>query len=192
MIAMSTPSMIHGAIESSFAGERPHCLWRIDTLYGDYYLLVLSAEEPSLEKLVAEFGESGSEESRDYDKFLEKIGPGQKWHFRLKANPVYYTKPKSRDTRGHICAHSTSEYQRQWLLTKCETFGFEVKPDDFEITERKRISFKKKSNNVTILAVTYEGILSVTDERAFLIALRNGVGRGKAYGLGLLTLMKVN
>ena len=42
---------------------------------------------------------------------------------------------------------------------------------------------------VTLLAVTYEGILQVTDPEAFKALLCEGVGRGKAYGLGLMTII---
>ena len=39
-----------------------------------------------------------------------------------------------------------------------------------------------------LLAVTYEGILTVTDEDSFRKALVNGIGREKAYGLGMITV----
>ena len=42
--------------------------------------------------------------------------------------------------------------------------------------------------NVRMLAVTYEGILAVTDAQAFRMALTKGIGREKAYGMGLLTI----
>ena len=41
-----------------------------------------------------------------------------------------------------------------------------------------------------LLGVTYEGLLTVTDVQAFREALTNGIGRGKAYGMGLLTVMR--
>lgn len=41
---------------------------------------------------------------------------------------------------------------------------------------------------VKLLAVTYEGILTVTDADALRNALVNGIGREKAYGMGLMTL----
>ena len=43
---------------------------------------------------------------------------------------------------------------------------------------------------MTLLAVTYEGVLQVTDPEAFRNLLCQGMGRGKAYGLGLLTVMR--
>lgn len=43
---------------------------------------------------------------------------------------------------------------------------------------------------VTLLSVTFEGLLEVTDEELFKNMLINGIGRGKAYGMGLMTVMR--
>ena len=43
---------------------------------------------------------------------------------------------------------------------------------------------------VSLLAVTYEGVLRVTDAALFRRTLTEGIGRGKAYGMGLLTVMR--
>ena len=44
---------------------------------------------------------------------------------------------------------------------------------------------------MTLLTVTYEGVLEVTDAAAFREALTNGIGRGKAYGMGMMTVMRI-
>lgn len=38
--------------------------------------------------------------------------------------------------------------------------------------------------------MTYEGTLRVVNPLLFRQALTNGIGRGKAYGLGLLTIVR--
>ena len=43
---------------------------------------------------------------------------------------------------------------------------------------------KHGTRPVTLLAVTYEGVLQVTDPEQFRALLCQGMGRGKAYGLG--------
>ena len=42
-----------------------------------------------------------------------------------------------------------------------------------------------------MLSVVFEGVLTVTDADAFRNALVNGIGREKAYGMGLLTIAGV-
>ena len=49
---------------------------------------------------------------------------------------------------------------------------------------------KKTGEQVKLLGVTYEGLLTVTDAEKFREALTGGIGRGKAYGLGLLTVVR--
>ena len=56
----------------------------------------------------------------------------------------------------------------------------------------KWYSFKKSKldKDVRLLSVTYEGLLTVTDAQKFRDALTGGIGRGKAYGMGLLTIVR--
>ena len=42
-----------------------------------------------------------------------------------------------------------------------------------------------------MLSVTYEGVLTVVDAEIFKKALVNGIGREKAYGMGLLTVASI-
>ena len=53
MQAFVNPNLFHGAVESAFCGERKRNLWRIDTLNGQYYLLLLSEEKPDLSDAVS-------------------------------------------------------------------------------------------------------------------------------------------
>ena len=46
MIALTSPQKFHGAVENSFSGERRRRLWRLDSLNGKLYLLLLSEELP--------------------------------------------------------------------------------------------------------------------------------------------------
>lgn len=43
----------------------------------------------------------------------------------------------------------------------------------------------------SLLSVTFEGILTVTDAVRFGNTLVEGIGRGKAFGLGLLTIIRL-
>ena len=69
--------------------------------------------------------------------------------------------------------------------------GFALQDDAFTVTNVKWYRFKKggTGSRVTFLAVTYEGILEVQDPERFCAALCRGIGSGKAYGAGLMTLV---
>lgn len=195
MKALVSPNLFHGAIEAAFPGERTRKLWRIDKIGHHYYLLLLSEKEPKLENMVMQFGLSEKEsgwETKDYQILLDKIKNKTVWRFRLVANPTKSFANES-GKRGSIHAHTTPYYQKKWLIDRCERNGFLVKEDEFTVLESKWQRFYKgteRKKPVILLAVSYEGVLRVTDVEKFQKVLLEGMGRGKAFGMGLLTIAK--
>ena len=186
-----SPQKFHGAVENAFAGARRRRLWRLDQLGEKLYLLLLSEERPDLSGVVEQFGTGAAPESRNYDPLLARITPGSRWQFRLAANPTKSCKDAQKPAaRGTVAAHCTTQYQKQWLLERAAKHGFAVSEGSFAVTRKQTYHFKKNGTRpITLLAVTYEGILQVTDPEAFKALLCEGVGRGKAYGLGLMTIL---
>jgi len=186
--ALASPNLFHGAVESAFPGERQRNLWRIDTLRGEPYLLLLSAQEPDLSRAVEQFCQPGTLwETRPYEKLLNRVTAGSRWRFRLVANPTVRHE-------GKILAHIGLTYQQNWLLTRAERCGFSLQPDDFLVTGSQWYRFRKKKGapqQVSLLAVTFEGILTVTDAERFRQTLCEGIGREKAYGMGMLTIVRI-
>lgn len=189
MKALSSPGIIHGAVESSFDGGRARRLWRIDELNGKKYILILSEARPDLEKFAQQFGYAGRYESKDYSPLLNRIADGGRWRFRLTANPTVFKK----DSRK-VLAHITPEFQKKWLSDRAEKHGFSLNDDEFQTVFSKWYDFRKKegsvSRRVRLLTVTFEGILTVTDAERFRETLCCGIGREKAYGQGMLTVIK--
>ena len=98
-----------------------------------------------------------------------------------------------------IHAHVTPKHQIQWLVNKMDKAGAAIKKLDISqeeypvynvsVTEDRVVSFKKKgARNVMFRMVTFEGVLTVTDPETFRKTLKDGIGREKAYGNGLLTI----
>jgi CRISPR system Cascade subunit CasE len=195
MLALASLEPLHAVVETAFgggaSGERK--LWRLDNLGDTLHLLLVSPRQPDLAHIVEQFGRPGegqAGESRDYDPFLERLAPGQTWHFRLRANPVFSQKGNG-EKRGKLCARFTVEQQKQWLRNRAEKNGFTLN-EHFELVVRDTKKFHKKFQGegklVTLVTATFEGILTVTDAVLLRAALVNGIGRAKAYGCGLLTL----
>ncbi|MCM1210679.1 MAG: type I-E CRISPR-associated protein Cas6/Cse3/CasE [Blautia sp.] len=187
MKALVSPSVFHGAVENSFDGVRARRLWRIDDLNGKKYILILSEARPNLENFARQFGYDGEYEIKDYTPLLNKISNGMKWHFRLTANPVVSK------SHGKIMAHITPEFQKKWLSSRAERLGFSLDDTEFQTVQSKWYDFRKRegkgSSHVRLLSVTFEGILTVTNAEQFRKTLCNGIGREKAYGQGLLTII---
>ena len=191
----------HNWVESAFrniekSGERTRKLWRIDSLQGNKYLLVLSQEKPDVNAL-EKYGVKNSAQIKSYDKLINSVENGKKYRFRATLNPVHSIKSEKSERgrgrgRGRVVPHITVEQQMKFLLDRAEKNGFLLKNDEFEIVER---SFKvlKKSNqkDVRLSVVSYEGMLTVADKDAFVDLLIYGTGREKAYGCGLFTIIEV-
>ncbi len=188
MKALVSPSIFHGAIERSFDGARARRLWRIDDLNGKKYILILSKDIPNLKNFAKQFGYAEEYETKDYLPLLSRISIGEKWQFRLTANPVISK------SHGKIMAHITPEFQKKWLSSRAKKLGFSLDEPEFQTVQSKWYDFRKRdgvsSSRIRLLSVTFEGILTVIDEKQFRETLCNGIGREKAYGQGLLTVVR--
>ena len=190
--ALASPGMFHGAIESAFPGERRRRLWRVDELNGRSYLLLVSGEEPDLTRAAEQFAPPGAGwETKNYQPFLNALADGGVWRFRLAANPTI-SAPSHSQARGKVYAHVTAAQQKNWLLTRAEKHGFSLSDETFDITRRGVLSFRKEAQQrpVTLGVCVFEGLLTVTDALLLRKALTEGIGRGKAYGQGMMTLVR--
>ena len=187
--ALSNPEILHGMIETSLPREHSRCLWRVDELGGRTYLLLMSEERPDLFSIANQIGSDEKPcETKDYQPLLNRITVGSIWRFRLVANPVV-SQPRPGKKRGKLKAITIHEHQREWLTRQAEKNGFILSSDQFDTIRSEWRTFRNKSNNVSILQVTFEGLLTVSDAAKFQDSLLGGIGRGKAYGMGLLTVM---
>lgn len=200
MRAMASPNLFHGAIETAFAGERQRNLWRIDRLGENSYLLLLSREKPDLTAAVRQFGDAAKApgwETKEYAPLLERVQNGSVWHFRLTANPVrsYMEREEGKAVpeRGTVKAHTSLRFQKEWLMQRAEKNGFSLQEEEYSVVHSQWYVFRKGNahkEKVSLFAATYEGVLRVENEELFREVLINGIGRGKAYGLGMLTIVR--
>jgi len=153
---------------------------------------------------------------RDYQPLLDRLETGREFRFRLRANPVSATHTPSNPSvaqkerlagprpRGVRVPHRTAAHQLTWLTDRIERWGFRLltTPDGdpaLRLTARERLTFHKKAEatpgeadararRVVLSTATYDGAVEVIDPAQALHTLTQGVGPGKAYGCGLLTL----
>jgi len=193
---------MHAAVQSAFPpGAIPEgegrALWRIDKSDNATALIIASPVEPDLTHLVEQAGWQTGEmwQTRPYRPLLDSLATGQRWAFRLVANPTYAGRKAGwEDTKPR--AHTTVKQQEAWFLARCESWGFEV-PDgpmgvsELRVAERETLRFARNQREVTVAKAAYEGVLDVTDPDLLRTALTAGVGRAKAYGCGLMTLARI-
>ncbi|WP_353991098.1 type I-E CRISPR-associated protein Cas6/Cse3/CasE [Lacticaseibacillus paracasei] len=186
----------HDWVERSFpreiaAGTRLRHLWRLDSLNGRDYLLVLSPDAPELAQL-ARYGVAGTAQTKDYDPFVTALRQGQRLRFRLTANPTRAIATPGQ--RGHVAPHVTVAQQMAWLSERAAALGFELPIDDdgpqFQIVGRDYPALRRAQGKpVRLSRVSFEGTLVVSDLVRFKETLATGIGREKAFGMGLLTVI---
>lgn len=172
-------------------------------------LLVQSTVKPDWSNLRENFAEEVSCKTV-HDKY-SAIENGMRLMFRLQANPTkrigksdVAAKPKFKEyEKGKIRRRvelRTDEEKIEWLKRKGTGAGFclasvRLKSDvenAASVAQSKIKGWRVGSDNpMTFGSVVFEGILQVTNAEKFREALQKGIGSGKAYGFGLLSIAPV-
>ena len=152
---------------------------------------------PDLSAPAEQFGRLGGDaawECKPYEPFLARLAEGDRCRFRLAANPTRSCKSDGEDSRGTVRAHTTPEHQAAWLVRKCDVCGFSLAPEEFSSVSSRWLRFRKggrTGQTASMLEAVFEGILTITDAEAFRRTLTEGIGRGKAFGMGLMTVARI-
>lgn len=184
----------HAWVEDSFpreeGEERVRKLWRIDYLNSGTYLLVLSQDKPNVQSF-EKYGVEGSCETKDYSKLINQLREGQRYRFKIKLNPVIsLSNEREPGERGRVVPLVKEEDQLDYILKRSKKLGFNLIESEYFITEKGFEKLIRKGQRpINIASATYEGILTVTDLELFKRTLLKGVGKKKAFGFGLLTIM---
>ena len=137
---------------------------------------------------------------KEVGQMYDRISPGSRFRFRLRANPTRRVlKPRKSDHDNMIGKRVqlfTDEERTIWMERKGTQGGFEVEPDSLAIQHGdtfgpRQYGARGNGSNrspLTFEATVFEGVLTVTDAAAFQTTLRSGIGSGKAYGFGLLSI----
>lgn len=112
---------------------------------------------------------------------------GQMLSFRLRANP---TKRLSagKGNKGKRIGLYKLEDQQAWLARKAENSGFRIYS---ALPIRQNFVEGRKQHDLKFFSVQFDGVLQVTDPATFLAAIENGIGSGKAFGFGLLSVAPI-
>lgn len=116
---------------------------------------------------------------------LEKlIRDGGRCRFRLLANPTV-----TRDGKRHGLAKE--DEQCTWLERQGKRCGFEVLGCVRASNARVQARQGRHGRPITLQTALFEGMLAVTDGETLSVSVRQGIGHGKAWGLGLLSLARI-
>lgn len=126
---LASPHRIHAGVMSAFPdalheAAEGRVLWRVDPGDNDAVLYVVSPDKPDLTHLVEQVGRpTYGWQTRDYGPFLDRLTTGDRWAFRLRANPVHNVRPPE-GGRGKRHGHVTAAQQSEWFRRQAERRGF--------------------------------------------------------------------
>lgn len=189
-------------LASDHAREQIGVLYRLDQTRTGPVALVQSRLAPDWSHLPGGYLAQPPAVKR-LDPPYQAMQAGMILAFRLRANPT--RRISQRNTaqaerwRGKRVDLRREEDQVAWLARKAERSGFTL----LTVRARPHISdvrtsasatihgIRPRAGHLTFGSVVFEGRLRVTDPGAFRTALESGIGSGKAFGFGLLSIAPV-
>lgn len=159
---------------------------------------------------------ANADRPKDIAKAYQQLQNGQVLSFRLRANPtkrIWKVTTANSELKGKRVGLLQEEEQIAWLVRKGKeresgkSGGFEIlvkeiENENGEIHHVPRVDVRREgkqrgrkkengsSHATTHLAVRYDGLLQITDVDAFRETLSKGIGPGKAFGFGLLSVAR--
>lgn len=194
MILLNSPYKIHAAVYAGFPNiqtdlnghNNDRILYRLDKNDNNEYIIyVLSNDKPDYTGFIESYGWPRLDyekqvQTMGFNKVLDSLHNGMKIAFTLKANTAF----RAANT-GRIVYISSIEGKMNWLRKRFEPFA------DYD------------NNNVIIIGTgvelaksnmdyaVFKGIMTITDANKFRETILNGIGRNKAFGMGLITIAPV-
>jgi len=182
-----TLSKAFGEGEDAQAAAR--CLFRVEeSPHGLLSLLVQSRTAPAWDRLSAPI--DYFQEPPQVKPFAPTLRAGQPLAFRLRANPTKReATPLGSPKQGRRVGLYTDDARLAWLARKASESGFAL----CSVTQASESppECQAKAHRAVFSAVRFEGVLRVTDPERLLSVLEGGVGAGKGFGFGLLSLAPV-
>lgn len=160
---------------------------------GHSYLLVQSDAEPDWERAEEFIGTSLSAECKPFE--FPRLDAETRLRFRLRANPIKTIRggeDEARDGHGNLkrirVPLKTEEAQRDWLQRKLRSAGSDLEGivvrQEGEVVGRP----KKSRSSIKLFSVQFDGTLRVRDPESFVATLSSGIGPGKGFGFGLISI----
>lgn len=186
---------LHRTLCAQFNGTRREeigLLYRIET--GNAYemspitLLAQTKVEPCWDNLYAKGLLIEKAETKPFEPILSV---GDQLVFRLLANPTL--RRNSGDWAGKRVGLLKEEEQQDWIRRKGKNGGFEV--IQLDVRQAGKVEGSKymdgQKHTLSYLAVLFEGLLKVNDPASVRKTMEGGIGSGKGFGFGLLSLARV-
>lgn len=188
---LGNPEHAHAEILSLFEPGSSRPLFRVDNKKNEKIVYMVSENMPNVERWNNRFGIKPGQslcQSADYEAFLASIKKGDLMSFKITAVPTKTTNGKkvSLDYKSAL----------NWMSRKLIKGGAIPVEDSLMQAEEQSVKFRKgfasTTHEVYYRTRTYEGIFEVENVDKVVDMLRHGIGRQKAYGCGMLTVVPMS
>lgn len=177
---LRSPQNLHAAVAEAFDSSPRY---RMDETREGYVMWVVSEKEP-----VSPFSLPGSFDTRPYEPIMAALKEGDTVSFRIKASTVRSESPNGSSGRSRKVACKNDEEASSWITSRLNQRGFST--DSVRVVTMNQEQFKHGKDVIVSPWSLFTGTVTITDIDAARSALREGIGRHRAYGMGLLTLAK--
>jgi CRISPR system Cascade subunit CasE len=119
------------------------------------------------------------------EDFLEHCN----YRFKLIINPT-----RRDNSSKKLLAVRGREAIADWFMARAEaSWGFVVEPQTLQVERVDVLRFKEKAGrDVTLAQAHLNGVLRVADATTFQQSVARGIGRGRAFGCGLLQVVPLS
>lgn len=156
------------------------------------YLLVQSPTEPNADAFLRHYIAPTQEiETRNIGQIVSGFSAGQRYRFRIALNTI---KQGEKDGENGKIRFKQAVWNREEILQRFERsaqergFTLNLENPYAAAYVKTQLKLTGKTPREKLAVAVIEGILDITDPIRFADAFRAGIGKGKIFGLGMLTL----
>ena len=182
------PYQLHRTLLSVFDATRQAAgvLHRLESEGGEPWVLVQSWGPGEWSRLPAGYVRAEHDPAGvAVRRWQPAFARGEVLRFRLRANPTFKRGRRRLAWMGH--ERQLAWLQRRMAASGCAVLQAHAAPEGLERLSRPG----RPKHLITQYAVLFEGLVSVNDPELLAAAVRDGVGSGKAFGCGLLSVAPV-
>ncbi len=188
--SLRNPQELHKTLMACFPQHRGSdarsafgVLWRVEP--GDApTILMQSAVEPDIARLPCAYAEA---QIRSLDDHLKALGRGQTVHFRVVLNPVRKSRTGGKSTQFVV----PSREHADWVSRRLASNGIALDGAP-AVTGLPARHITRQGKKFLIYSIRADGIGQVSDPEILSRAIRNGIGHAKAWGCGLITVLRAH
>jgi CRISPR system Cascade subunit CasE len=182
---------VYGVVQPSPGKER--ILYRVEARLDQFGIprptvLIQHSRTPNL-KLSEDQQRFADLESKEVSMVIR---PGA-YRFRLRANPVKSIPSDTKGVRGTRRGLTSDNERRDWLVCRFHNHGMEVMAVD--IVAEPLVEFAKSGargrGNIAVAGVMYNGVVDIHNPERAASIIKDGIGRARGFGYGLISLAPV-